>query len=134
LRGRTGLSACIFFAAGKKGYRFNPLREPKPLRGLVIAGAALGDPQDKRHKNPVKLHKEEKNRSLHGVFVTYPVALKTFIPYCGIFWGSHRAAFNRSIRSHMLFRVSSVVKNFYAFILEPRRRASSLGGWRKYCR
>jgi hypothetical protein len=26
LRGRTGLSACIFFACGKKGYRFNPLR------------------------------------------------------------------------------------------------------------
>jgi hypothetical protein len=23
---RTGLSACIFFACGKKGYRFNPLR------------------------------------------------------------------------------------------------------------
>jgi hypothetical protein len=23
----TGLSACIFFACGKKGYRFNPLRE-----------------------------------------------------------------------------------------------------------
>jgi hypothetical protein len=23
---RTGLSACIFFASGKKGYRFNPLR------------------------------------------------------------------------------------------------------------
>jgi hypothetical protein len=22
----TGLSACIFFASGKKGYRFNPLR------------------------------------------------------------------------------------------------------------
>jgi hypothetical protein len=26
VRGRTGLSACIFFACGKKGYRFNPLR------------------------------------------------------------------------------------------------------------
>jgi hypothetical protein len=26
----TGLSACIFFACGKKGYRFYPLREPKP--------------------------------------------------------------------------------------------------------
>jgi hypothetical protein len=26
---RTGLSACIFFASGKKGYRFNPLRVPK---------------------------------------------------------------------------------------------------------
>jgi hypothetical protein len=23
---RTGLYACIFFAYGKKGYRFNPLR------------------------------------------------------------------------------------------------------------
>jgi hypothetical protein len=30
----TGLSACIFFAAGKKGYRFYPLREPKPFRGF----------------------------------------------------------------------------------------------------
>jgi hypothetical protein len=30
----TGLSACIFFAAGKKGYRFYPLREPKPLHGF----------------------------------------------------------------------------------------------------
>jgi hypothetical protein len=29
LCGRTGLSACIFFAAGKKGYRFNPLRCPE---------------------------------------------------------------------------------------------------------
>jgi hypothetical protein len=29
---RTGLSACIFFACGKKGYRFNPLRVP--YRGL----------------------------------------------------------------------------------------------------
>jgi hypothetical protein len=28
LRGRTGLYACIFFAFGKKGYRFNPLRVP----------------------------------------------------------------------------------------------------------
>jgi hypothetical protein len=27
--GRTGLSACIFFASGKKGYRFYPLRVPK---------------------------------------------------------------------------------------------------------
>ncbi|MDR1129328.1 MAG: hypothetical protein LBL20_08460 [Treponema sp.] len=26
LRSRTGLSACIFFASSKKGYRFNPLR------------------------------------------------------------------------------------------------------------
>jgi hypothetical protein len=26
---RTGLYACIFFASGKKGYRFNPLRVPK---------------------------------------------------------------------------------------------------------
>jgi hypothetical protein len=25
---RTGLYACIFFASGKKGYRFNPLRVP----------------------------------------------------------------------------------------------------------
>jgi hypothetical protein len=25
-RARTGLSACIFFASGKKGYRFYPLR------------------------------------------------------------------------------------------------------------
>jgi hypothetical protein len=25
---RTGLSACIFFARGKKGYRSNPLRVP----------------------------------------------------------------------------------------------------------
>jgi hypothetical protein len=25
----TGLSACIFFACGKKGYRFYPLRGPK---------------------------------------------------------------------------------------------------------
>jgi hypothetical protein len=25
---RTGLSACIFFARGKKGYRCNPLRVP----------------------------------------------------------------------------------------------------------
>jgi hypothetical protein len=25
-RKKTGLSACIFFAAGKKGYRFYPLR------------------------------------------------------------------------------------------------------------
>jgi hypothetical protein len=24
----TGLSACIFFASGKKGYRFYPLRVP----------------------------------------------------------------------------------------------------------
>jgi hypothetical protein len=38
----TGLSACIFFAAGKKGYRFYPLRWrtpaesalSKPLRGF----------------------------------------------------------------------------------------------------
>jgi hypothetical protein len=30
----TGLSACIFFACGKKGYRFYPLREPKPLCGF----------------------------------------------------------------------------------------------------
>jgi hypothetical protein len=37
LRGRTGLSACIFFACGKKGYRFNPLREPKPLCGFGYA-------------------------------------------------------------------------------------------------
>jgi hypothetical protein len=28
-RGRTGLYACIFFACGKKGYRFNPLRSGK---------------------------------------------------------------------------------------------------------
>jgi hypothetical protein len=27
---KTGLSACIFFASGKKGYRFYPLRGPKP--------------------------------------------------------------------------------------------------------
>jgi hypothetical protein len=33
----TGLSACIFFACGKKGYRFYPLREPKPLRGFGFA-------------------------------------------------------------------------------------------------
>jgi hypothetical protein len=26
----TGLSACIFFAIGKKGYRFYPLRGRKP--------------------------------------------------------------------------------------------------------
>jgi hypothetical protein len=26
---RTGLSACIFFACGKKGYRSNPLRVPQ---------------------------------------------------------------------------------------------------------
>jgi hypothetical protein len=35
LCGRTGLSACIFFAAGKKGYRFNPLRV---LKSGVHAG------------------------------------------------------------------------------------------------
>jgi hypothetical protein len=34
--GRTGLSACIFFATGKKGYRFNPLR---------VAGAATDKPR-----------------------------------------------------------------------------------------
>jgi hypothetical protein len=34
---KTGLSACIFFASGKKGYRFYPLREPKPLRGFGFA-------------------------------------------------------------------------------------------------
>jgi hypothetical protein len=33
----TGLSACIFFACGKKGYRFYPLRESKPLRGFDFA-------------------------------------------------------------------------------------------------
>jgi hypothetical protein len=27
----TGLSACIFFACGKKGYRFYPLRGPNGL-------------------------------------------------------------------------------------------------------
>jgi hypothetical protein len=27
----TGLSACIFFAGGKKGYRFYPLRGPNGL-------------------------------------------------------------------------------------------------------
>jgi hypothetical protein len=31
LRGRTGLSACIFFACGKKGYRSYPLRGRKPV-------------------------------------------------------------------------------------------------------
>jgi hypothetical protein len=33
----TGLSACIFFARGKKGYRSYPLRESKPLRGFDFA-------------------------------------------------------------------------------------------------
>jgi hypothetical protein len=33
----TGLSACIFFACGKKGYRFYPLREPKPQSGFGFA-------------------------------------------------------------------------------------------------
>jgi hypothetical protein len=33
----TGLSACIFFAYGKKGYRFYPLREPKPQSGFGFA-------------------------------------------------------------------------------------------------
>jgi hypothetical protein len=28
-RKKTGLSACIFFACGKKGYRFYPLRGRK---------------------------------------------------------------------------------------------------------
>jgi hypothetical protein len=28
----TGLYACIFFACGKKGYRFNPLRVLVPKR------------------------------------------------------------------------------------------------------
>jgi hypothetical protein len=35
----TGLSACIFFASGKKGYRFNPLRCCRPFckfRGYVF--------------------------------------------------------------------------------------------------
>jgi hypothetical protein len=35
LRGRTGLSACIFFVCGKKGYRFNPLRG---LKTGILAG------------------------------------------------------------------------------------------------
>jgi hypothetical protein len=34
--GRTGLSACIFFAYGKKGYRFNPLRWPNGYRHLAF--------------------------------------------------------------------------------------------------
>jgi hypothetical protein len=34
---KTGLSACIFFAYGKKGYRSYPLRESKPLRGFDFA-------------------------------------------------------------------------------------------------
>jgi hypothetical protein len=36
---RTGLYACIFFARGKKGYRFNPLRCWRPFcrfRGYVF--------------------------------------------------------------------------------------------------
>jgi hypothetical protein len=32
---KTGLSACIFCPVSQaKGYRFYPLREPKPLRGF----------------------------------------------------------------------------------------------------
>jgi hypothetical protein len=38
---KTGLSACIFFACGKKGYRCNPLREPKPRSGFGFAEFAL---------------------------------------------------------------------------------------------
>jgi hypothetical protein len=45
LRGRTGLSACIFFATGKKGYRFNPLRCPEtaslPFLGDVPQPASM---------------------------------------------------------------------------------------------
>jgi hypothetical protein len=37
----TGLSACIFFAEGKKGYRCNPLREPKPLGRFWFCGVLL---------------------------------------------------------------------------------------------
>jgi hypothetical protein len=37
---KTGLSACIFFASGKKGYRFNPLRVQKigivPIFGIGV--------------------------------------------------------------------------------------------------
>jgi hypothetical protein len=33
---RTGLSACIFFACGKKGYRFNPLRVLVLKRGAML--------------------------------------------------------------------------------------------------
>jgi hypothetical protein len=37
----AGLSACIFFAYGKKGYRSYPLRESKPLRGFDFSTPAL---------------------------------------------------------------------------------------------
>jgi hypothetical protein len=44
----TGLSACIFFACGKKGYRFNPLRGsqshrdwPKTAKRFWLCKAAL---------------------------------------------------------------------------------------------
>jgi hypothetical protein len=56
--------------------------------------------------------KKKKNRRVTRrnteFFVTYPVALKVSIPYCGIFEGSHHAAFNHSTRSRVLFGVSSV--------------------------
>jgi hypothetical protein len=39
---KTGLSACIFCLTSQaKGYRCNPLREPKPLRGFGFAEFAL---------------------------------------------------------------------------------------------
>jgi hypothetical protein len=31
---KTGLSACIFFACGKKGYRFYPLRGRPRTKGM----------------------------------------------------------------------------------------------------
>jgi hypothetical protein len=43
---RTGLSACIFFASGKKGYRFNPLRVPCRAFSANI-GPLCGFPETK---------------------------------------------------------------------------------------
>jgi hypothetical protein len=44
----TGLSACIFFACGKKGYRFYPLRESKPQSGFDFAEFCFAKLQDPR--------------------------------------------------------------------------------------
>jgi hypothetical protein len=41
LRKKPGYPLVSFLPAAKKGYRFYPLREPKPLRGFGFAEFAL---------------------------------------------------------------------------------------------
>jgi hypothetical protein len=83
------------------------LREPKPLRGLVIARVAPDDLREKTMKTTVCTEKR-------GVFVTYPADLKASTPCCGIFWGSHRTAFmgkvhlNKRKLSDILFKTGYI--------------------------